>query len=76
MPAAGAAKPLMLVVEDERAIAQAVAARLRAEGFAVDTAADGPSAIWCGACGARVCSFFTCVLRFSGFRNSAEVLVA
>ena len=32
----------MLVVEDEPAIADAVASRLRAEGFAVELAADGP----------------------------------
>jgi DNA-binding response OmpR family regulator len=35
----------ILVVEDERAIAEAVAARLRAEGFDVDVAADGPMAV-------------------------------
>ncbi len=35
----------ILVVEDERTIADAVAARLRAEGFAVETAGDGPSAV-------------------------------
>jgi DNA-binding response OmpR family regulator len=35
----------VVVVEDERAIADAVAARLRAEGFAVEIAADGPSAV-------------------------------
>ncbi|BAL93245.1 putative two-component system response regulator [Actinoplanes missouriensis 431] len=35
----------VLVVEDERAIADAVAARLRAEGFAVQIAGDGPSAV-------------------------------
>ncbi|WP_306204879.1 response regulator transcription factor [Actinoplanes sp. RD1] len=35
----------VLVVEDERTIAEAVAARLRAEGFAVDLAADGPGAV-------------------------------
>jgi DNA-binding response OmpR family regulator len=34
-----------LVVEDERTIAESVAARLRAEGFAVDVAHDGPSAV-------------------------------
>jgi DNA-binding response OmpR family regulator len=33
------------VVEDERAIADAVAARLRAEGFAVEIAPDGPSGV-------------------------------
>jgi DNA-binding response OmpR family regulator len=35
----------VLVVEDERTIAEAVAARLRAEGFAVDIAVDGPGAV-------------------------------
>jgi two-component system phosphate regulon response regulator PhoB len=35
----------ILVVEDERTIADAVAARLRAEGFTVDLAHDGPSAV-------------------------------
>jgi DNA-binding response OmpR family regulator len=35
----------VLVVEDERTIAEAVAARLRAEGFAVRVAGDGPSAV-------------------------------
>src|SRR5262245_63975252 len=35
----------MLVFEDERTIAEAVAARLRAEGFAVDLAHDGPTAV-------------------------------
>ncbi|MFC4018606.1 response regulator transcription factor [Micromonospora sp. GCM10011542] len=35
----------ILVVEDERTIAESVAARLRAEGFTVDIAADGPSAV-------------------------------
>jgi DNA-binding response OmpR family regulator len=35
----------VLVVEDERTIAEAVAARLRAEGFEVDVAGDGPSAV-------------------------------
>jgi DNA-binding response OmpR family regulator len=35
----------ILVVEDELTIAEAVAARLRAEGFAVDLAHDGPSAV-------------------------------
>ncbi|MBM0237475.1 response regulator transcription factor [Micromonospora sp. ATA32] len=35
----------ILVVEDERTIAQSVAARLRAEGFTVDMAGDGPSAV-------------------------------
>jgi len=33
------------VVEDEPAIADAVAARLRSEGFEVETAADGPTAV-------------------------------
>jgi DNA-binding response OmpR family regulator len=36
---------LILVVEDEPTIADAVAARLRAERFAVRVAADGPSAV-------------------------------
>src|SRR6185312_6760896 len=35
----------VLVVEDEPTIAASVAARLRAEGFAVDLAHDGPSAV-------------------------------
>jgi DNA-binding response OmpR family regulator len=35
----------ILVVEDERTIAEAVAARLRAEGFAVQIASDGPGAV-------------------------------
>src|SRR5215217_5080346 len=35
----------ILVVDDERTIAEAVAARLRAEGFAVQIAYDGPGAV-------------------------------
>jgi DNA-binding response OmpR family regulator len=35
----------ILVVEDERTIAESVAARLRAEGFLVDLAYDGPAAV-------------------------------
>jgi DNA-binding response OmpR family regulator len=35
----------VLVVDDDPTIADSVAARLRAEGFAVDTAADGPGAV-------------------------------
>jgi len=35
----------VLVVEDERSIAEPVAARLRAEGFAVEIAGDGPGAV-------------------------------
>ena len=35
----------VLVVEDERTIAESVAARLRAEGFTVEIAGDGPSAV-------------------------------
>jgi DNA-binding response OmpR family regulator len=35
----------VVVIEDEQPIAQAVAARLRSEGFAVDIAADGPSGV-------------------------------
>ena len=37
--------PLICVIEDEEAIAAAVAARLRAEGFAVEVAADGPAGV-------------------------------
>ncbi|GAA4674258.1 response regulator transcription factor [Streptomyces chumphonensis] len=35
----------VLVVEDDPTIVEAIAARLRAEGFAVQTAADGPAAV-------------------------------
>jgi DNA-binding response OmpR family regulator len=35
----------VLVVEDERTIAESLAARLRAEGFAVELAHDGPTAV-------------------------------
>ena len=35
----------VLVVEDEQTIAESVAARLRAEGFTVEVAADGPSGV-------------------------------
>jgi DNA-binding response OmpR family regulator len=35
----------VLVVEDERTIAESVAARLRVEGFAVDVVGDGPGAV-------------------------------
>ena len=35
----------ILVVEDERTIAESVAARLRSEGFTVDVAYDGPAAV-------------------------------
>ena len=38
-------QPLILVVEDETAIADAVAARLRSEGAQVEIAADGPSGV-------------------------------
>ena len=38
-------KPRVLVVEDERTIAQAIAARLEAEGFAVDQVHDGLAAL-------------------------------
>jgi DNA-binding response OmpR family regulator len=37
--------PLICVIEDEEVIAGAVAARLRAEGFAVEVAADGPGGV-------------------------------
>jgi DNA-binding response OmpR family regulator len=40
-----AAERRILVVEDERTIADAVAARLRAEGFLVQVAGDGPGAV-------------------------------
>ena len=33
------------MIEDERPIAEAVAARLRSEGYAVEIAADGPSGV-------------------------------
>ena len=36
---------MICVIEDEEAIADAVAARLRAEGFAVEVAHDGPAGI-------------------------------
>jgi len=35
----------VLVVEDERTIAESIAARLRAEGFTVEVAHDGPAAV-------------------------------
>jgi DNA-binding response OmpR family regulator len=37
--------PLICVIEDEDVIAGAVAARLRAEGFGVEVAADGPAGV-------------------------------
>ena len=37
--------PLICVIEDEDVIARAVAARLRAEGFAVEVAQDGPEGV-------------------------------
>jgi DNA-binding response OmpR family regulator len=37
--------PTVLVIEDEATIAQAVAARLRSEGFAVEVAGDGPAGV-------------------------------
>jgi DNA-binding response OmpR family regulator len=37
--------PLICVIEDEEVIAAAVAARLRAEGFAVEVAHDGPAGV-------------------------------
>jgi DNA-binding response OmpR family regulator len=40
-----AGRPLILVVEDERDIADAVAARLRSESVDVEIAGDGPSAV-------------------------------
>ncbi len=41
----------VLVVDDEPTIAASVAARLRAEGYAVDVAHDGPSAVAAAAAG-------------------------
>jgi len=40
-----AASRTILVVEDEASIAQAVAARLRSEGFTVEVAVDGPAGV-------------------------------
>ncbi|AXB45402.1 response regulator transcription factor [Amycolatopsis albispora] len=42
----------VLIVEDERTIAESVAARLRAEGFAVDLAHDGPAGVAAAEAGA------------------------
>ena len=42
MPVGG---PLICVIEDEEAIADAVTARLRAEGFVVEVAHDGPAGV-------------------------------
>jgi CheY-like chemotaxis protein len=42
----------VLVVDDERTIAEPIAARLRAEGFAVDACHDGPSAVQAARTGA------------------------
>jgi DNA-binding response OmpR family regulator len=39
------APPVICVIEDEQVIASAVAARLRAEGFAVEVALDGPDGV-------------------------------
>ncbi|MGI5216819.1 response regulator [Nocardia sp. CA-290969] len=44
-PAGGATARRILVVDDEPTIADSVAARLRAEGFTVDIAHDGPAAV-------------------------------
>ncbi|KOG86602.1 chemotaxis protein CheY, partial [Streptomyces varsoviensis] len=35
----------VLVVEDDQTLVDAIAARLRAEGFQVQTAGDGPAAV-------------------------------
>jgi len=45
--AAAAVNPTrtILVIEDEQSIAQAVAARLRSEGYSVETAGDGPTGV-------------------------------
>ncbi|MFJ1460424.1 response regulator [Nocardia sp. N2S4-5] len=45
VPAGGATARRILVVDDEITIAESVAARLRAEGFTVETAHDGPGAV-------------------------------
>ena len=37
--------PLICVIEDEQVIASAVAARLRADGFSVEVALDGPEGV-------------------------------
>ena len=48
-PVEASTRPLpasrILVIEDERSIASAIAARLRSEGYAVETAFDGPSGL-------------------------------
>ncbi|WP_280418836.1 response regulator transcription factor [Nocardia carnea] len=44
-PAGGATARRILVVDDELTIAESVAARLRAEGFTVELAHDGPAAV-------------------------------
>jgi DNA-binding response OmpR family regulator len=48
-PVEASTRPLpvsrILVIEDERSIASAIAARLRSEGYMVDTAFDGPSGL-------------------------------
>jgi DNA-binding response OmpR family regulator len=44
-PGAAAAARTIVVIEDEAPIADAVAARLRSEGFTVEVAVDGPSGI-------------------------------
>jgi DNA-binding response OmpR family regulator len=46
-PASAAASPdrTIVVIEDEASIAQAVAARLRSEGFTVEIAGDGPEGV-------------------------------
>jgi DNA-binding response OmpR family regulator len=41
----GARTPTIVIVEDEPAIADAIAVRLRAEGFAVEVAHDGPRGV-------------------------------
>ncbi|WP_280277022.1 response regulator transcription factor [Nocardia wallacei] len=45
VPAGGVTARRILVVDDEITIAESVAARLRAEGFTVETAHDGPGAV-------------------------------
>ncbi|KAF0847271.1 response regulator transcription factor [Nocardia caishijiensis] len=51
MELSGGAARRVLVVDDEVTIAESVAARLRAEGFTVDLAHDGPAAVAAAAAG-------------------------
>ncbi len=44
-PAPALLRTILVVLEDEAPIAEAVASRLRSEGFEVQIAADGPSGV-------------------------------